>query len=326
MNVRIRLRRANAAASEMGTDSCRRRPRRARRASRTGPRGARACGTRGSRAGSSARRARNTPSATLAAAGERGDAADDRGAEHRRRGGPRPRWWRSRVPNRDRIRVGDERAVHRDTCSTSRRRRRSARENSPNAFAARPHTNTNTEKHGGRPADDRRAAEPVGEPSHRQRAEREEGTDRRGDEDDDTVAHAERVADVRRQHRQGRRFELGEALQQREDHEREHTAARDAFAQGDRVVADARAGARRGTATSRAASACSVRRSASASSTACTRPAVPAPSDSDSSLDTCDSPLEGVRLGKRYVSLRACALWKRPRSLRQRTARTGTLE
>ena len=53
-----------------------------------------------------------------------------------------------------------------------------------------------------------RPPEAVGEPAHRQRAEHEERAGRGGEEDDHAVADAERVADVGREHAEGRALEL----------------------------------------------------------------------------------------------------------------------
>ena len=158
------------------------------------------------------------PAPTVAAAGERGDPAHDRGAQHRGQPG-RTRDGRVHAPaNGDRIRIRDERALHRVRVRFRGAGAEAGDEEDEGIHreAAREHHHR---EHRRGPADDRRAAEAVGEPSHRQRAEGEEGARRRGDEDDDAVTDMERVAYVRRQHRQGRVLELAETLEQREHHE-----------------------------------------------------------------------------------------------------------
>ena len=93
--------------------------------------------------------------------------------------------------HRDRIGVGQHRALHRDRRSTWRCRRRTGRQKNMNALTASPEQKTAIAEDHARDADDRPPPVAVGQPSHGHRTEHDERAGGTTEEHDHPVADAE---------------------------------------------------------------------------------------------------------------------------------------
>ncbi len=182
-------------------------------------------------------RERPTPAGRIA--GDRGGGAGEERRDHRADRLHSTEERENLRPCRDRIRVDEQRPVHRER----------GRLPEPGAETRKEHLQRVLHEPGEqddqRPAEHRDrdevlAGQAVRQRRHRYRAEDEQHAGRPADRAEDRVRHADRILDVRREDVEHRVVELFDRPERRDDRDRARTADTNRFTQRHRVAVDAR--------------------------------------------------------------------------------------